>query len=430
MGFHFNKDFIKKYIALLLCILGAILFYKFLDNLGVVVGSVVAAVRYLLNILLPILLGALLAYFLFRPMYWIERKVLMKLKGAEKHPKAVRFWAVFIVYAIALVAFVGFLTMLIPSTVDSVLSLVDSLPGYLDKIEELLRGIAVRNPSMTDTLAGINARLEALRNIKAGEIFNIFGGMVQGQSATQFEDLAINIAKHAVTGVIALVAALFSGFYLMLDKEVIMGSLDRLNRNIMSEQLYDGCHWAVQTIDDIFYRYFAGKILTSALIGLICYVGLLILRVKYAPLIAIVVGVTNVIPYFGPVCGGVVGVLLTLLYDPMLALWVGIWVLIVQQFDGNILGPNVLGRIVELNAFWVLFCVLIGGSLFGPFGMFVAIPVGAVVRVFINEGLDRHEKAKQAVARPEVVNEPKTENNGEEATQESPDSESSEEEEQ
>ena len=142
------------------------------------------------------------------------------------------------------------------------------------------------------------------------------------------------------------------------------------------------------------------EFLTSAFIGFLMYLGLVVLHVQYAPLIGLIVGVTNVIPYFGPIVGSVPGILLTLMYNPMLALEVAIWNLIVQQFDGNVLGPNVLGHIVELNPFWVLVSVMIGGSILGPFGMFVAIPVGAVIRVFINEWMRRKEEKQKTKALP------------------------------
>ena len=210
----------------------------------------------------------------------------------------------------------------------------------------------------------------------------------------------MSVVKNTVSIIISAIAVIFSGFYLMLDKENIGRQCDRFNRNIMRPAVYDGFNWVVKTIDNIFYRYFAGKILTSAFIGFLMYLGLVVLHVQYAPLIGLIVGVTNVIPYFGPIVGSVPGILLTLMYNPMLALEVAIWNLIVQQFDGNVLGPNVLGHIVELNPFWVLVSVMIGGSILGPFGMFVAIPVGAVIRVFINEWMRRKEEKQKTKALP------------------------------
>jgi len=164
--------------------------------------------------------------------------------------------------------------------------------------------------------------------------------------------------------------------------------------------LYNGSHWAILTIDEIFYKYFTGKILTSMLIGFLFYLGLLVIGVEYAPLFGVIVAITNVIPYFGPIIGAVPAVIITFIDEPVKALWVGIWILVVQQFDGNVLAPNVLGKIVELNPFWVLFSVIVGGSLFGVLGMFVAIPMFAVIKVFFEEALTRWERKKELLENP------------------------------
>lgn len=371
----------------------AIVFYKFMDNIVDVFIGIGHGLRFFFRAITPIFIGVILAYFLYRPMRWIEKKIKQKVKNPEKHSKAVRVWSVVIVYLIFFAIVIGFFTIAIPSLVSSLQSLFVQLPSYIDGLISFVKNFGNSNQAFADVCKSLTTQLEKLKS-SMPDLLLKYSGLMGTQSG--ISDMIVNAAKQVVAFFIDFVAVLFSGIYLLIDKEKIMSQVDRFNRSVMSQKFYDGFNWVCGVVDTIFYRYFAGKILTSMLIGLIAYAGMLIMRVKYAPLIGLVVGVTNVIPYFGPIIGGAFAAMLTVLYDPIKAIWVLLWIIADQQFDGNILGPNVLGRIVELNPFWVLVCVLIGGNFFGPFGMFIAIPVGAVIRVFILEGIDRREKKLKA----------------------------------
>ena len=383
MRIKFDKQYLKYYTYAVLGVITIILFYKILDNLGFILSAVSNVVGSAFEILLPIIMGAVLAYFLFRPMRWIEKKAFKYIKGSEKKPKLVRLLAVLVIYVITIIVVILFMYISIPAIIDSVVGLVSSIPTYAAEINAFLINLSQRGGFFKDLVDMIQLDLSSVQNLNAKDTMDFI--------------FAVGFAKGTTSFLIGFVAVFFAGFYLMLDKENIESQLKRLNRAIMSPKANNGFNWAIRTIDGVFYKYFSGKIMTSALIGLICYIGLLVLRVEYAPLIALVVGVTNVIPYFGPIIGAIPGIFLTLLYSPAKALGVAIWILAVQQFDGNILGPNVLGKIVELNPFWVLFCVMVGGSLFGPLGMFVAIPFFAVIKVFVTEALVRWERRKTTV---------------------------------
>lgn len=399
MRIKFDKQYLKYYTYAVLGVITIILFYKILDNLGFILSTISNVVGSAFEILLPIIMGAVLAYFLFRPMRWIEKKAFKHIKGSEKKPKLVRLLAVLVIYVITIIVVILFMYISIPAIIDSVVGLVSSIPTYAAEINAFLINLSNRGGFFKDLVDTIQLDLSSLQNLNAKDTVDfIFGNMsFNSESVKQIGNIAVGFAKGTTSFLIGFVAVFFSGFYLMLDKENIENQLKRLNRAILSTKANNGLNWAIRTIDGVFYKYFSGKIMTSAFIGLLCYVGLLVLRVEYAPLIALVVGVTNVIPYFGPIIGAIPGIFLTLLYSPAKALGVAIWILAVQQFDGNVLGPNVLGKIVELNPFWVLFCVMVGGSLFGPLGMFVAIPFFAVIKVFITEALVRWERRKTTV---------------------------------
>ncbi len=159
-------------------------------------------------------------------------------------------------------------------------------------------------------------------------------------------------------------------------------------------------------------KFIIGKIIDSAIIGLICFIGLTIFKFDYALLISVIVGVTNVIPFFGPFIGAIPCAFLLLLIDPVQCFWFVVFVIILQQFDGNFLGPKILGDTVGISGFWILFSVIIGGGLFGVGGMLLGVPVFAVVYTLVAEGVFTRLKKKVAfVKQDDLVQELETLNN-------------------
>jgi predicted PurR-regulated permease PerM len=215
------------------------------------------------------------------------------------------------------------------------------------------------------------------------------------ESIKDISSVALVFVKETIGFILSFFIAFFIGLYLMLDKERIIEQVDRFAKAVMNKHHYGASQWAVITMDDIFYKYFTGKILISMLVGFLFYLGLLVLGVNYAPLFAMVIAVANMIPYFGPIIGAVPAILITCIDDPVKAVWVAIWVIVLFQVEGNVIAPNILGKIVELSPFWVLVSVVVGGSLFGILGMFIAIPMFAVIKVFLEEGLSRWEMKKE-----------------------------------
>ncbi|WP_242852546.1 AI-2E family transporter [Acetobacterium bakii] len=397
MKLKLDMELIKKYSYILVGALLLIFIYKILDNFGTVANTFLNTLRGIIKILMPILIGLVLAYFLFRPMRGIEKFIYKLLPKSRKHPGGVRLGAILIVYIITITLIVLFFYATIPSVFDSLTGLINQMPDSLVKIDEMLGRTMAKGGPAQDILAGLNGTIDGLQNLTSRDIMNqitsYFG--TNPDSIKEISNVAFIFVKGTVGFIISFFIVFFIGLYLMLDKEKVFQQVDRFAKAVMSKKIYNGSHWAGITIDDIFYKYFTGKILTSMLIGFLFYLGLLMIGVEYAPLFGMIVGVTNVIPYFGPIIGAVPAVVITLIDDPIKAVWVAICIIIVQQFDGNVLAPNVLGKIVELNPFWVLISVIIGGSLFGILGLFVAIPMCAVIKVFIEEALTRWERKKE-----------------------------------
>ena len=393
MKLKFDMELIKKYCYLLVGAVALIFIYKILDNFGSITTIIFSAIGSIFGILMPILIGVVLAYFLFRPMRGIEKFVYKMIPKSQEHTGGVRLIAILIVYIITIILIILFFYATIPSVIESLTSFVNQMPGNLTKIDELLGRSLAQGGAAQDILASLKLTIDGLQVLTPRDMMNqlaAYYGTNPG-SIKDISSVALIFVKGTVGFIISFFIVFFTGFYLMLDKEKITQQIDRFAKALMNKTLYNGSRWAAITTDNIFYKYFTGKILTSILIGFLCYLGFLVIGVTYAPLIAMIIGVMNVIPYFGPIIGAAFGITITLIDDPVKALWLSIWIIMVLQFDGNILVPNVLGKIVELNPFWVLVSVVVGGSLFGLLGMFVAIPMFAVIKVFFEEVLTRWE---------------------------------------
>ncbi|WKY48424.1 AI-2E family transporter [Eubacteriaceae bacterium ES3] len=397
MKFFQESELFRKYLPLFLGAVGLMLIYKFLDNVSFVVEGINGFFSSTLEVLMPIIIGVVVAYLLFKPMHGIEKFVFKRFEKTEKKPKLVRLLAIFVVYAITLILFVLFFSAVIPSIVESLSNLIIQMPEFLEIINNFL-GDSISQGGVTQELfENLQDAVYYLQNMDTYDMLNFLTTSL-GITSYSFQAIG-NAAFLVIKGTFGFVASFFIvffiGLYTMLDKEKILEQVGRFFRALMSRKVYNSCEWAVTTIDSIFYKYFSGKLFTSLLIGLLFYLGLLVIDVQYAPLFAVIVGVLNMIPYFGPILGAIPAILITLIDDPVKALWVGVLILIVQQFDGNVLAPSVLGKIVELNPFWVLVSVVVGGSLFGLLGMFIAIPMFAVIKVFLEKWLQRFEEKKE-----------------------------------
>jgi len=148
------------------------------------------------------------------------------------------------------------------------------------------------------------------------------------------------------------------------------------------------------TSNRIFTGFISGKILDSLIIGVLCFIGMSIFNLPMAMLVSVIVGVTNVIPYFGPFIGAIPGALIVFLVDPIKAFWFMLFILALQQFDGNILGPYILGDSIGLPAFWVIFAILVFGSIFGVLGMFIGVPTFAVIYSIIKMWIESRLEKK------------------------------------
>jgi predicted PurR-regulated permease PerM len=405
MKFNFDKEAFKKYLYLTLAVLAGLVCYQLIMNFNESVSSVAGILGYIWQVTSPILFGFAIAYFLFRPMRWIQYKIIWLLNKAgfsiKKNNKAMRIVSIFIVYAIAGIFIFIFVNAVIPSITESVQVITHQFSGDENEIY-----IQIDQLLLTEPIASIvkffNLDTSLYENLTNQGFQSTITQFLNdyNQYLQSFGESAFDFAKSFINVILNLLISIFIAFYLLMDQEHIFAQLNSFFETTLADRVYIELKWFIKTSDEIFYKYFFGKALCSIFIGLLAYIGFMVIGIPYASLLAVIVGITNMVPYFGPIIGAIPAIIVSFLTIGLWpAIWTAIWMLIVQQFDGNILGPNVLGKIVEINAFWVLFAVTIGGKTFGVLGMLLAIPVFAILKVILSRILttieDKRKKSKE-----------------------------------
>jgi len=365
-----------KYIAFGLTVfstVGAILL--FYDTLF---GSraLIAFVKQLLSAVEPVLYGAAMAYLLAPIVDFFDevgKGRLSKRTGTRGRqvPLAIRALSILLAWTVIGVLLYLLGSVLLPELYKSILQLVSNVETYYNTISGWIQHLLETYPSMevwvAEQLADYYVLLE-----------NWAKNDLLAQATT-----VMSIVSGGVFGVVGVVSDLFVGIiisvYFLATKETCAAQARKTVYGLFSEEKVYWILRGAHKVDRIFSGFVRGKLLDSLIIGIICFISCTILQFPYAPLVSVIVGVTNVIPFFGPFLGAIPSTFLILLASPIKALYFVIFVLALQQLDGNVIGPKILGDRTGLSSLWVIFAILVGGSFFGLVGMFFAVPVCACI---------------------------------------------------
>lgn len=322
----------------------------------------------------PILFGAMVAYLLAPAINFIESHLfsnaLQKARDRGKFSaKHIRILSLLITWVI--ISFAGYLliSMLIPELYKSIMMLANNVENYYHVVSGWMQKLLADNPEIEEWVASqMDSAFENARNWLEKEVLP-HAATVLGIATSGLASI-VNFFKTVLIGVIVSI-------YLLATKEGCAAYARKIAYSLFrKEQVY----WilrGVRKIDEIFSGFVRGKLLDSLIIGVICFVGCSIFGFPYTPLVSVIVGVTNIIPFFGPFLGAIPSIFLILLVSPIQALYFIIFVLVLQQLDGNIIGPMILGDRTGLSSLWVMIAILVGGSFFGILGMFFGVPVFA-----------------------------------------------------
>lgn len=375
----------RRYLYIMLSIFGAIslsiLLFFFLDRMR----GIGDAISTLGSILAPFIYGGVIAY-LLRPLCnSLQRGLGNRLPGKMK--KAAPGLAVCLSIITGILIVYAVIIMIVPQLAVSIVSLWNSIPGSVQKFVAWLGEKFGENQELLKIFNdGYNAVYTTLdqwvKNTLMPQITNIVSGV--GMSVWKLLKFIYNI-------LIGLIVAV----YLLYGRKKFARQSVLIVRSILPRRWADWFLEEVNFVDRMFSGFIDGKLLDSAIIGVLCYIGCSILRIPNALLVSVIVGITNVIPFFGPFIGAVPSALLVLMVDPLKALWFIIFILVLQQVDGNIIGPKILGNRTGLSGFWVMFAIILFGSIWGVVGMVICVPLFAViydlVKKLVRRGLEKKD---------------------------------------
>lgn len=355
----------------------SIIFYSILSE----VNLFKIQLRQYTSALQPIVIGFAMAYLFnfileFIEKYILNFKLLNNMKGKFK-----RIIGLLLTYTVIFLLLYLFLNFIFPQLVSSISGLVNNMDTYVTNISNFVEDI--------NDKYYINEEYYEIIVTKWNEFIN---NIVK--FATNLLPILGNILKGVFSSVWNIVLGVVVSTYLLIDKERFIGLGKKVTISIFSEKASKRIIQLTRRADNIFGRFLSGKILDSFIIGILTFVILRITKMPYTTLVSFIIGVTNIIPFFGPFIGAIPGFFIILFVSPIKALWFLLIIVIIQQIDGNIIGPKILGDSLGISAFWILFSLLVAGKLFGFIGLIIGVPLFVFIYSIIKDVVEERLKNK------------------------------------
>ena len=355
-------------------------------------GLVLTGFKKLLHILTPIIDGIALAYILTPLLNFVEREWIGRLYARSKKPltykrkKSRRSWSILITYMIFIGLVYLFFRLIIPQLINSIKSIVYQFPRLINNLERFIAQLFDDNPDIESTINEFITDYSIQLN-----------NLVQTKLIPQAEDLiktfslsVINVFKALFNLIIGVIISL----YLMGTKELLAGQAKKIIYALYETKEANKIISGIRYTHSVFIGFLSGKLIDSVIIGVLCFIVISLVGIPYAVLVSVIIGVTNIIPFFGPYIGAIPSILLVLMINPVKALYLLIIILVLQQLDGNVIGPKILGDSTGLSSFWVIFSITVFGGLFGIAGMLLGVPSFAVIYALVKYKVNRKLKAK------------------------------------
>lgn len=333
-------------------------------------GTLWGMITSVFDTALPFMIGFGIAFLLLPIVNRMEdfnNRVFFKKK---RRPRLNRVLSTLVAVVTLLLMVAGFMAILVPQLITSVKSLLQYAGNFIALNSERINEFLLKYEFLS---------IEGEKLVIAWE--NIISEIMNNISLlmNNVKTIAFGISSGVYAVIFHFLVGLIAAFYLLMDKETFCAQVKKALYATFKRSTCETLIYWTRRAHKIFAGFITGKILDSIIIGLICYGVMLIFRIEYPLLISVIVGITNIIPFFGPFIGAVPGVLILLLVNPLSALWFAVFIVILQQLDGNVIGPFILGDYVGVSAFWIMMSIVIGGGLFGFAGMLLGVPVFALL---------------------------------------------------
>lgn len=380
MKLKLKQEITDRSLSYFLALLGAIILYFAITNLGTIFTSL----GWFVQLMMPFVYGFVIAYLLKTPlkyvekgMFWIKGKTGIKkdLKGL------IRVISLVITMLLALALIIGFLSIVLPQLISSITLFISNLPEYLDNAQELLTEISQKAAFSSEF---VNKSIE-----------------IWGQVVQKFSELMKTALPLAITTILTvsaqlvdIVVGIIVAIYFLLGKERFTAQIKKLMYALLPKSSANYLVEKARFTNKTFSKYISGQLTDAAVLGTICFIAMSIFNMPYAVLVSVIITVTNVIPIIGPFIGAIPSIFIISLVSLPSALGFALLILVLQQLDGNILVPLIVGESTGLSGFWVFLAIFIGGGLFGIVGVIVAVPTMAVLYSIIKELVENRLKRK------------------------------------
>ena len=377
MKINWNNKYatIAMYAFLVIC--ASILLYLGISQ----INSIKASVNDFIGTLQPFIIGGALAYLLnfilkFYEDYILSHKTFKRLKKSGK-----RGIGLLLTYITATIITYLFIQFVLPQLLDSIIGLVNNIPQYLNDLTKVTN----------DIFDNLNLQPEYISLItdKFGEAITYIITLI-----SNLVPVIGNYIVDATSSILNIIIGIIISIYILIDKEKFMALGKKIVYALCSEEKAKFILRLATQSNMTFSRFIGGKILDSFIIGLLTFVILTIFKMPYILLISVIVGVTNIIPFFGPFIGGIPAAIIILFVSPIQALWFVVIIIVIQQIDGNIIGPKILGDSIGISAFWILFSLLVAAKFMGFVGMIIGVPLFAIFYSIIKEIVEEKLRKK------------------------------------
>lgn len=394
MKFKWDKKYLYWGVTALVVLVLTVLFNYLLQNSY----SIGEAVQKVWKISAPIVDGIVIAFLVNPLVKWFEQSVfpifdkkIVDYKNLPKYKKnIVRIASILLSYIVILLLLACFVISVIPQIKDSVLDIYDKFPMYKTNFFNWIENLNTKYPEIAKYTTSIMEEYE-----------DSFENWKQSVLLPWLQNFATGVSIYVVN-IFSAISDLIVGFvvslYILSKKETFKGQFKKIIYSIFNVKNGNIIIKNTRMANDKFSGFIVGKIIDSIIIGIICFIGCSILQLHYPILLSIIIGVTNIIPFFGPIFGAIPTTLLLILIDPLEALYFLIFVIILQLVDGNIIGPKILGSSTGISSFWVIFAITLFGGFWGVPGMIIGVPLFAVIYSLIQSLLDIGLKNKELVS--------------------------------
>ena len=366
----------KKWLYWFFLGLALICIYKILDNYE----NVIEGVHTFFGVISPFLIGIFIAYLLYMPSRKFEelyRKIKIKFIA-----KKARILSVITVYVIIIVAIAILFSVILPIVFESIVDFFSHIPSYFEQVIHAYNNLPQDSIFKSQI---VQDEIHNLQNIDIKQYLNveeIFGYIIN--------------AIGAIFSIVDIFIAIIVSIYILVDRRKILTFFKKLAGAIFKERTYKNLDKYFNNSNEIFFKFVASQFLDAIVVGILVSIAMTIMGVKYAPLLGFFIGLFNMIPYVGAIIATVIAAIITLITGGLSqTIWMLIVVIILQQIDANIINPRIVGKSLKISPLLVLFAVTFGGAYFGILGMFLAVPVIAVIKILLDDFIKYKETKKK-----------------------------------